>query len=75
MMAFDIYGNRLTPGHCEVHPDEFGEYPCELCCADDQYESLAAEYDEMVMREYDEYCALLHFRWAAHEQLTGDDNA
>jgi hypothetical protein len=33
-MAFDIYGNHLRPGHCEVHPDVRGEYPCE-CCVDD----------------------------------------
>lgn len=30
-MAFDIYGNRLTPGHCEVHPWVHCEYPCPVC--------------------------------------------
>ena len=30
-MAFDVYGERLTPGHCEVHPYVAEEYPCSLC--------------------------------------------
>lgn len=30
-MSFDIYGNHLRPGYCEVHPDHRGTYPCDLC--------------------------------------------
>ena len=30
-MAFDIFGERLTPGYCEVHPSGPEEYPCWLC--------------------------------------------
>ena len=30
-MAWDIYGNKLRPGHCEVHPDVNVEYPCHFC--------------------------------------------
>ena len=30
-MAYDIYGNHLTPGHCEVHPDVYESYPCRHC--------------------------------------------
>ena len=30
-MAFDIYGERLRPGHCEVHPHAHEEYPCSIC--------------------------------------------
>jgi hypothetical protein len=30
-MAYDIYGNNLRRGHCEVHPDVHEEYPCSLC--------------------------------------------
>ena len=30
-MNFDIYGNRLARGHCEVHPHVHQEYPCDLC--------------------------------------------
>lgn len=30
-MSFDIYGNYLRPGYCEVHPDVREEYPCSAC--------------------------------------------
>lgn len=30
-MSFDIYGNHLRPGYCEVHPDFQHPYPCPLC--------------------------------------------
>jgi hypothetical protein len=30
-MGFDIYGERLARGHCEVHPWFAEEYPCSLC--------------------------------------------
>lgn len=32
-MSWDIYGRALTPGHCEVHPDEPEPYPCYYCRA------------------------------------------
>ena len=31
MMAYDIYGNHLRRGYCEVHPDIHEEYPCSEC--------------------------------------------
>lgn len=34
-MSFDIYGNPLKPGHCEVHPWVDENYPC-LYCQEDQ---------------------------------------
>lgn len=30
-MAYDIYGNILTKGYCEVHPGIPEEYPCFQC--------------------------------------------
>jgi hypothetical protein len=30
-MAYDIHGNDLRPGHCEVHPWVHQEYPCSIC--------------------------------------------
>lgn len=33
-MSFDIYGQRLRPGHCEVHPHVHEEYPCSVCLAE-----------------------------------------
>jgi hypothetical protein len=32
-MAFDIYGQPLRPGHCEVHPHVGEPYPCTVCLA------------------------------------------
>jgi hypothetical protein len=33
-MSFDIYGNNLRRGHCEVHPHVHEEYPCSVCLAE-----------------------------------------
>ena len=33
-MSFDIYGNTLRSGHCEVHPHVHEEYPCSVCIAE-----------------------------------------
>lgn len=33
-MAFDIYGETLEKGHCEVHPHINQEYPCFQCNED-----------------------------------------
>lgn len=33
-MGFDIYGNRLRVGHCEVHPHVHQEYPCDVCLSE-----------------------------------------
>lgn len=30
-MAYDIFGNDLRRGYCEVHPHVQQEYPCDLC--------------------------------------------
>jgi hypothetical protein len=55
-MAYDIYGNNLRRGFCEVHPHVNEEYPCSLCyaeednrrCQKSQYEMM---HDEM-QKEY-----------------------
>lgn len=33
-MSWDIHGNPLKPGHCEVHPHVAEMYPCTTCIAD-----------------------------------------
>lgn len=33
-MAWDIYGNPLKRGHCEVHPNVHEEYPCSVCMSE-----------------------------------------
>jgi len=30
-MSYDIYGDTLAPGHCEVHPHIPEPYPCSVC--------------------------------------------
>ena len=47
-MSFDIYGNNLRRGHCEVHPNVHEEFPCSLCLRE-----RAAQ--NQVQREYG-YC-------------------
>jgi len=47
-MSWDIYGQPLKGGHCEVHPDVHESYPCSLCYAQ-------REREQMRQREHDEY--------------------
>jgi len=42
-MSFDIYGNNLQRGHCEVHPNIAEEYPCSLCQSHSQFQSQEAD--------------------------------
>jgi hypothetical protein len=52
-MAFDIYGNHLRPGYCEVHPDVREPFPCSVCGA--EYDNRIPEPDWDRIREKDEY--------------------
>lgn len=40
-MAFDIYGNNLRRGYCEVHPNVHEEYPCSLCMSESRRKDLS----------------------------------
>lgn len=40
-MAFDIYGNNLKRGYCEVHPNVHEEYPCSLCISETRRRDLS----------------------------------
>ena len=33
-MSWDIFGNPLQRGHCEVHPHVHEEYPCSVCISE-----------------------------------------
>lgn len=62
-MAWDIHGNRLERGHCEVHPWIHQEYPCGLCCRErDDHERQRAEQDRYYREQEDAYYASM---WAA----------
>lgn len=58
--GFDIYGNDLLIGHCEVHPAIAEEYPCHQCLKetnDREYERLVEaqifELEEAQIAEYE----------------------
>lgn len=42
-MSWDIYGNPLTRGHCEVHPHVAEEYPCFVCIAEKEKHAIDRE--------------------------------
>lgn len=41
-MSFDIYGNNLKRGHCEVHSHIAEEYPCSVCMQESQLKKVAS---------------------------------
>lgn len=55
-MAYDIYGNNLRIGYCEVHPQVNEEYPCSLCYADgkirEQHNTELTKYYKIQEEEY-----------------------
>lgn len=42
-MSFDIYGNNLKRGNCEVHPHVAEEYPCSVCVMENQHTGVAQQ--------------------------------
>jgi formate dehydrogenase assembly factor FdhD len=51
-MAYDIYGNNLRKGYCEVHPHVAQEYPCGLCDMDRQTQEARRRHEETHRQEY-----------------------
>ena len=55
-MAYDIYGNDLRRGYCEVHPSVNEEYPCSLCHAEIRYkEQERRRQDEFDRQQRERY--------------------
>ena len=44
-MSWDIYGNPLRRGHCEVHPHVHEEYPCSICMAERKRNQQQPDYE------------------------------
>lgn len=66
-MGWDIYGQYLAPGHCEVHPHIAESYPCSRCeeeyyqnqrdqdeveKVEEYYRQLAEEHDRIMVWEF-----------------------
>lgn len=51
-MAYDIYGNNLRKGYCEVHPYVYEEYPCYICLQESA--RIAREKADERMRDQQE---------------------
>lgn len=51
-MSWDIYGNPLRRGYCEVHPDVHQEYPCSICMAAKQQQSQPHNELEKLQYEF-----------------------
>ena len=66
-MSFDIYGNNLRRGHCEVHPHVHEEYPCSVCIVE------AAQREEQQRRPYcdgdQRFCESAHYLAQASEHI------
>ena len=49
-MSYDIYGQPLQSGHCEVHPHVHEEYPCSVCVQENNARinqaTLEQQYEE-----------------------------
>ena len=65
-MPYDIWGQPLARGHCEVHPHVCEEYPCSACYSEERdyrqeqaaYEkSLQDHYEHAMEEEYQAYLA------------------
>lgn len=51
-MPYDIYGNPLKRGYCEVHPNIGEEYPCSLCLAETELHQRKKEHQKAMEREH-----------------------
>ena len=52
-MSYDIYGNNLRRGHCEVHPHVHEEYPCSLCFMENERHRQQKEAEDEQRRYYE----------------------
>lgn len=59
-MSYDIYGNTLRRGHCEVHPHVAEEYPCSVCMADKRQRDTIDRYEEAQAEEHQQLEAKLY---------------
>ena len=55
-MPYDIYGQDLRNGFCEVHPYVEQEYPCQICCQEiEREEQRQRENRERLRLQNEQY--------------------
>lgn len=66
-MSWDIYGNPLRRGHCEVHPHVHEEYPCSVCMAESR---ANRQHDDRLQQEHNAHLELEYVKHQRDELLT-----
>jgi len=57
-MSYDIYGEHLRPGFCEVHPYVESSYPCPICITENiKHNRDREEYQNWMNEEYYRFMA------------------
>ena len=56
-MSWDIFGNYLKPGYCEVHPDVAEPYPCYYCYQerDEEEQAQQQQREDYEKEMYEQY--------------------
>lgn len=72
-MSYDIYGENLRRGYCEVHPHISEEYPCSLCCLENElYHKRKEEYSMTIDKlriEYENEMIKQHEQELAYKEI------
>ncbi len=68
-MPYDIYGNPLKRGYCEVHPNIGEEYPCSLCLAEIELQQRKNEHQKAMEREHQKAMELAQSNEAEKQTL------
>lgn len=76
-MSYDIYGNTLMRGHCEVHPHVREEYPCSVCIQENNSRNAhnQSESDHYVIMRLEHDLELSQQRIAELEQRNNELDA
>lgn len=61
-MAWDIYGNNLREGFCEVHPHVNQYYPCWICCDEIQIEEERQRDNDLQQSDYHKAMEEQHYK-------------
>ena len=72
-MSYDIWGNPLRRGYCEAHPHVQEEYPCSLCCAENDLKGREEDEWRNAMdderRKYEEELIKQHQQELAFKEI------